>query len=51
MHLACEAMKKADRMYSDRAYLFKVSDFYSSVFRTATEYRNSVEEYSTTTHA
>ena len=51
MRLAQESLRKADRMYSDRVYLAKVADFYSSVFRNATEFRNSGEEYSTTTHA
>jgi glycosyltransferase involved in cell wall biosynthesis len=51
MRLAGEAKRKADRMYSDPAYLFRVTDFYSSVFRAATDFRDSAENYSTTTHA
>jgi glycosyltransferase involved in cell wall biosynthesis len=51
MQLAEASLRKADNMYSDRVYLARVADFYSSVFRAATEFRNSGEEYSTTTHA
>jgi glycosyltransferase involved in cell wall biosynthesis len=51
LRLADCAMKKADKMYSDRVYLLRVSDFYSSVFRTATRYRKAAGECSTTTHA
>jgi glycosyltransferase involved in cell wall biosynthesis len=51
MRLAGEAMKKAERLYSDRVYLYRVTDFYSSVFRAATDCRNPAENLSTTTHA
>jgi glycosyltransferase involved in cell wall biosynthesis len=49
--LADEAMKKADKLYSDRVYLFRVSDFYSNVFRRVTRYSKTAGQCSTTTHA
>jgi glycosyltransferase involved in cell wall biosynthesis len=49
--LADEAMKKADKLYSDRVYLFRVSDFYSNVFRRVTRYSKTAGQCSTTTNA
>ena len=51
MRLASEAKRKADGMYSDPAYLFRVTDFYSNVFRATANFRDSAENFSTTTHA
>jgi len=46
--LARNAVKKADELYSDRAYLLKVNQFYSNVFRSAGEYQSTDEECSRT---
>lgn len=48
MRLAGAAVRKAEDLYSDQAYLARVSNFYSSVFRSVSDYRTSAEECSTT---
>jgi hypothetical protein len=34
LRLAAEAMKKAEALYSDEAYMKRVADFYAEVFQT-----------------